>query len=77
MSIRQMLPVGTHLRKCIVCGYPITAKGNELTAHEMQCLGLPMPEGAKIKLPGSGPHDPLPVGFRSPPDASGQPEGIQ
>jgi len=49
MSIRQMLPVGTHLRKCIVCGYPITAKSDELTAHEMQCLGLPMPEAAKIQ----------------------------
>ena len=49
MSIRQMLPIGTHLRKCIICGYPITANSNALTAHEMQCLDLPMPEEAKIK----------------------------
>ena len=40
MSIRQMLPVGTHLRKCIVCGYPITAKSDELTAHELLCLKI-------------------------------------
>jgi len=40
MSIRQMLPIGTHLRKCIVCGYPITAKSDELTAHELKCLKL-------------------------------------
>jgi hypothetical protein len=54
MSIRQMLPVGTHLRKCIVCGYPITAKSDALTAHEMQCLDLPMPEEAKLKRTGTG-----------------------
>lgn len=40
MSIRQMLPIGSTLRKCLVCGYPITAKSDELTAHELQCLGV-------------------------------------
>jgi len=40
MSIRQMLPIGTHLRLCVVCNYPITAKSDELTAHELQCLGV-------------------------------------
>jgi hypothetical protein len=40
MSIRQMLPIGGTLRKCLVCGYPITAKSDELTAHELQCLGV-------------------------------------
>jgi hypothetical protein len=38
MSIRRMIPMGTVLRKCIVCGYPITAKNQDLTAHELQCL---------------------------------------
>ena len=40
MSIRRILPIGTHLRKCIICGYPITAKSRELTAHELECLGI-------------------------------------
>jgi hypothetical protein len=40
MSIRRMVPMGTILRKCIVCGYPITAKSQELTAHEVKCLGI-------------------------------------
>jgi hypothetical protein len=47
MGIRQMLPVGTHLRRCVVCGYPITAKSDELTAHELECWGIkpePKPE---------------------------------
>ena len=49
MGIRQMLPIGSHLRKCLVCGYPITAKSEELTAHELKCWGIePEPEpGAK------------------------------
>lgn len=38
MSIRQMIPMGTHLRKCPVCGAQINAKGEELTAHEVECL---------------------------------------
>jgi len=38
--IRRMLPIGTFLRKCPVCGYQITAKSPELTAHEMECLKL-------------------------------------
>lgn len=45
MSIRQMLPIGTHLRTCIVCGYPITAKSRELTAHELECLQIKTPLG--------------------------------
>jgi hypothetical protein len=40
MSIRQMLPVGSWLRKCPVCSYPISAKSPELTAHELNCLDL-------------------------------------
>ena len=40
MGIRQMLPIGSHLRKCPVCGYPITAKSDELTAHELECLDV-------------------------------------
>ena len=40
MSIRRMLPIGTHLRTCIVCSYPITAKSDELTMHELVCLGI-------------------------------------
>jgi hypothetical protein len=40
MSIRQMLPIGSHFRKCPVCGYPITARSEELTAHELTCLGI-------------------------------------
>jgi hypothetical protein len=40
MSIRQMLPIGTHLRKCPVCGYPITAKSDELTMHELICWSI-------------------------------------
>jgi len=44
MSIRQMLPIGTYLRKCIVCGYPITAKSHELTAHELECLNIKLEE---------------------------------
>jgi hypothetical protein len=37
MSIRQMLPIGTHLRTCPICQYPITAQSDELTAHELAC----------------------------------------
>jgi hypothetical protein len=36
-----MIPLGTVQRRCIVCGYPIHAKSNELTAHELQCLNIP------------------------------------
>lgn len=35
-----MLPIGTVLRKCPVCGYQITAKNEELTVHELECLKL-------------------------------------
>jgi len=38
MSIRQMLPIGTHLRTCPICQYPITAQSDELTAHELACV---------------------------------------
>jgi len=41
MSIRQMIPMGTVQRRCVVCGYPINARGNELTAHELHCLNVP------------------------------------
>jgi hypothetical protein len=41
MSIRQMLPVGSVLRSCVVCGYQITAASNVLTAHEAECLKIP------------------------------------
>jgi hypothetical protein len=41
MSIRQMLPIGTVLRQCVVCGYPITARSDVLTAHETECLKIP------------------------------------
>jgi ribosomal protein L37E len=33
-----MIPMGTKLRYCSVCGYPIHAKDDELTAHEVQCI---------------------------------------
>jgi hypothetical protein len=42
MSINRMLPRGTVLRLCIVCGYQITARSAELTAHELQCLKIPV-----------------------------------
>jgi len=29
---------GSYLRKCLVCGYPITAHSHALTAHEEECL---------------------------------------
>jgi hypothetical protein len=40
MNIRRMLPIGNVLRTCVVCGYPITAKSDVLTAHEVECLNL-------------------------------------
>jgi hypothetical protein len=40
MNIRRMLPMGTHQRKCIVCGYPIHAISEALTVHELICLGI-------------------------------------
>ena len=43
MNIRRMLPMGRYLRKCIVCGYPIHAISDELTVHELICLGV-LPE---------------------------------
>jgi len=44
-----MLPIGRHLRACVVCGYPITAISTELTVHELICLKL-MPDD----LPAAG-----------------------
>ena len=41
MSIRRMIPMGTVQRRCVVCGYPINARGAELTAHEIKCLKIP------------------------------------
>jgi hypothetical protein len=38
MSIRRMISMGTVQRRCIVCGYPVNAKDDELTAHEVSCL---------------------------------------
>lgn len=38
MNIRRMLPIGTRLRKCLICGEQITAYDDELTAHETDCL---------------------------------------
>jgi len=38
MSIRQMIPMGTVQRTCPVCGYPINARDDELTAHEVACI---------------------------------------
>jgi hypothetical protein len=40
MNIRRMLPLGTHMRKCIVCGTPIHAISDALTVHELICLGI-------------------------------------
>lgn len=37
-----MLPMGTHTRTCIVCGYPIHAISEALTVHELLCLGVPI-----------------------------------
>ena len=33
-----MIPMGTKLRYCSVCGYPIHAKSDELTVHEIKCI---------------------------------------
>ena len=38
MNIRRIIPMGTKLRYCSVCGYPIHAKDDELTAHETECI---------------------------------------
>ncbi len=43
MGIRQMIPMGATLRRCPVCGYPITAKDDVLTAHELECLKVVVP----------------------------------
>jgi hypothetical protein len=40
MSIRRMIPLGTHLRRCVVCGAQINAKSDALTVHELNCLDL-------------------------------------
>ena len=34
----RSLGAGSYLRKCPVCGYPITAHSAALTAHEEECL---------------------------------------
>jgi hypothetical protein len=41
MSIRRMIPMGRFMRKCIVCGYQITAISDQLTVHELKCLRIP------------------------------------
>ena len=40
MNIRRMIPMGTRLRKCAVCGTQITARRDDdyPTAHEWECL---------------------------------------
>ena len=40
MNIRRMIPMGTRLRKCAVCGAQITARQEDdyPTAHEWECL---------------------------------------
>jgi hypothetical protein len=38
MSIRRMIPMGTTLRKCIVCGEQQNAHSGKPTAHELKCL---------------------------------------
>jgi hypothetical protein len=38
MSIRRMIPMGAVQRRCVICNYPINAKDQELTAHEIDCL---------------------------------------
>ena len=38
MSIRRMIPMGAVQRRCVICDYPINAKGEALTAHEVDCL---------------------------------------
>jgi hypothetical protein len=51
MNIRRMLPMGTHQRKCIVCGYPISAISEALTVHELLCLGVDiegLPDDRKV-----------------------------
>jgi len=35
-----MIPMGACLRKCVVCGYPISARDDVLTAHEIKCLEI-------------------------------------
>jgi hypothetical protein len=34
----RSLGAGSYLRKCPVCGYPITAHSHALTAHEEDCI---------------------------------------
>jgi hypothetical protein len=41
MGIRRMIPMGRFMRKCIVCGYQITAISDQLTVHELKCLKIP------------------------------------
>ena len=58
MSIRHMIPMGTFLRKCVVCGYPIQAKSHELTVHELRCLNVP--EKVDNELPSPVHYAPFP-----------------
>ena len=41
MNIRRMIPMGTTLRRCVVCGYQINATSHALTVHELKCLKIP------------------------------------
>ncbi len=40
MNIRRMIPMGSRLRKCVVCGAQITARQADdyPTDHEWECL---------------------------------------
>jgi hypothetical protein len=38
MNIRRMIPLGTHLRRCVVCGAQINAKSADPTVHELACM---------------------------------------
>lgn len=55
MNIRRMLPLGTHPRKCIVCGTPIHAISEALTVHELICLGVEIEGLPDNETPGRRP----------------------
>jgi hypothetical protein len=49
VNIRRMIPMGTRLRKCAVCGAQITARRDDdyPTAHEWECLSKLLTEKAE------------------------------
>jgi hypothetical protein len=49
VNIRRMIPLGTRLRKCAVCGAQITARRDDdyPTAHEWECLRKLLTEKAE------------------------------